>query len=72
MRLCVDLMPHLSCVTFELLDVTQQEHVGVLHLQVKFDSLEQNSLQHHHLFLLKKIQIYKLLLLAGHLQYMLR
>lgn len=45
---------YLSRLTFELLDVAQQEHVWVLHLQVKFDSLEQNSLQHHHLFLLKE------------------
>lgn len=49
--------PFLSQLTFKLLDVAQQEHVRVLHLQVKFDSLEQNSLQHHHLFLLEEIQI---------------
>lgn len=55
--LCVDTEPFLSQLTFELLDVAQQEHVRVLHLQVKFDSLEQNSLQHHHLFLLEEIQI---------------
>ena len=47
-------MQYLIQLTFELLDIAQQEHVGVLHLQVKFDSLEQDSLQNHHLFLLKK------------------
>lgn len=50
----VDPRPNLSHLTFELLYIAQQEHVRVLHLQVKFNSLEQNSLQHHHLFLLKK------------------
>ncbi len=57
--LCEDLTQLLSHLTFELLDVTQQEHVRVLHLQVEFDSLEQNSLQHHHLLLLREIQIKK-------------
>lgn len=42
---------HFILITFELFDVTQQEHVGVLHLQVKLNSLEQDSLQHHHFFL---------------------
>lgn len=44
-------LPHISKVTFQLLDIAQQERVGVLHLQVKFDGLQQDPLQHHHLFL---------------------
>lgn len=44
-------LAHFILLPFELLDIAQQEHVGVLHLQVKLDRLEQNSLQHHHLFL---------------------
>lgn len=61
-------MPFLSHLTFELLDIAQQEHVRVLHLQVKFDSLEQNSLQHHHLFLLKEVQIPQTSMLVRTLQ----
>ena len=37
--------------TFELLGVTQQELVGVLHLQVKLDGLQEDTLQHHDLLL---------------------
>lgn len=40
--------------TFKLLCIAQQELVGVLHLQVKLYSLQQDTLQHHHLLLLGK------------------
>ena len=45
---------HLSALTFELLDVAQQEHVRMLHLQVELDRLQQNPLQDHHLLLFKQ------------------
>lgn len=37
--------------TFQLLGIAEKELVRVLHLQVKFDCLQQNPLQHHHLLL---------------------
>lgn len=44
-------LAHFILLPFKLLDVAQQEHVGVLHLQVELDGLEQNPLQNHHLLL---------------------
>lgn len=41
-------------LTFKLLHVAQQEHVRMFHLQVKFNSLKQNSFQYHHFLLQKK------------------
>lgn len=37
--------------TFELLGIAEQELVWVLHLQVEFNGLQQDPLQHHHLLL---------------------
>lgn len=44
MHVSVHQITYKNRLTFELLDIAQQEHVGVLHLQVKFDCLQQNSL----------------------------
>lgn len=43
---------HRQRSTFELLGIAQQELVGMLHLQVKLNGLQQDALQHHHLLLL--------------------
>ncbi len=45
--------------TFELLGIAQQELVGMLHLQVKLDGLQQDAFQHHHLLLLGKGSVLK-------------
>lgn len=50
----------LTAPTFELLHVTQEEHVRVLHLQVELDRLQKDSLQDHH-FLLQQTQTHRLL-----------